>query len=992
MKAKIVIPLFQGATYIHDCLQSLQEQIALADVVVVNNGSTDAGPAIVRETFPAVTLIDVPRQLGFAGAVNTGIRAALAAEPRPEVVIALNQDTVVDPHWLKEILAPFVEPTIGLVGSLARFPDGQIQHAGGTLIEPLWYGRNRQALTEDTPLDYLAGLALGMRVAMLEQIGLFDEAFFPAYFEDVDLCLRAKTAGWRLELADTATLVHHEGALQQQGRRHTSIIERQRWRLLLKHRSPDELHQLVFPSEQVQLYERASLGMSDILRSAYGHALLMLPMIARQRGWRTADTESIQAQLVALRNESITIERTTRVADLQSALQTHLGPVRGLLPAGEQVGSGVPVDNSHHLDTDMQFDPHPEMQAESPTTQQVSVAQRKPFTPGKRPPVAIVVLTWNGLTVTQRCFASLRAKTRHVLYRLIVVDNGSTDGTVEWLRDQPDVTLIANSDNRGFAAGVNQGIAAAPPDHDVLLLNNDTEIIEETWLDHLRTVANDHPDYGIVGCLLLFPNGLLQHAGTYMPQHNFWGYQIGGGEPFIGQYPGIREVEGVTGACMYIRRDVIETIGGLDETYFSYYEDTDYCLRALQAGFKVVCTGGAKVIHHENSSTRLNNADWWRMFSHGQRVFLNKWRDYFQNQRYRRGLVWHSLIAHATGYATSSREFVRELDRRGVDVHLACIFGTDYTEPPTGDPRLDQLRNRPKDTSLPQVVYSQGDAFIKNSGRYRIGFTMLESDTLPADWVYQANQMDEVWVPSHFTRDVFVSSGVRRPIYVIPLGFNPNYFHPHIQGNKPANVFVFLSIFEWIERKAPELLLQAYVSEFTRSDDVVLVLKVFNHDPRLNVQQQIHELTNRPNAPRIVVLLNQEIAEHQMGGLYRSADCFVLPTRGEGWGMPILEAMACGLPVIATDWGAQREFFNDQLGYPLRVRQLIPAVARSPYYAGSRWADPDIDHLRYLMRYVYEHPTEAQAIGLRAAAVVHQQWTWERAVDRMMERLETIDP
>ncbi|MGB9737379.1 MAG: glycosyl transferase [Chloroflexus aggregans] len=992
MNTKIVIPLFQGAAYIHNCLQSLQEQINLTNVIVVNNGSTDAGPTIVRETFPKVTLIDVPKQLGFAGAVNTGIRAALAEEQRPEVVIALNQDTMADPHWLEGMLVPFDDPTIGLVGSLARFPDGHIQHAGGTLIEPLWYGRNRQALTEDTPLDYLAGLALGMRVAMLEQIGLFDEAFFPAYFEDVDLCLRAKTAGWRIELADSATLVHHEGALTQQGRRHTHIIERQRWRLLLKHRSPDELHQLVFPAEQVQLHERASLGMSDVLRSAYAHALLMLPMIARQRGWSTTDTELIRTKLVALRTDAITIERKTRIAGLQAALQTHLVPVRDLSSAAEQVSSSATVDNSHHLGTDMQLNSHPATQAEPPTTQEVSVPQGKSFTPGKRPPVAIVVLTWNGLAVTQRCFASLRAKTRHVPYRLIVVDNGSTDGTVEWLRDQPDVTLIANSENRGFAAGVNQGIAAAPPDHDVLLLNNDTEIIEETWLDHLRTVANDHPDYGIVGCLLLFPNGLLQHAGTYMPQHNFWGYQIGGGEPFIGQYPGIREVEGVTGACMYIRRDVIETIGGLDETYFSYYEDTDYCLRAMQAGFKVVCTGGAKVIHHENSSTRLNNADWWRMFSHGQRVFLNKWRNYFQRQRYQRGLLWHSLIAHATGYATSSREFVRELDRRGVDVRLACIFGTDYTEPPTRDPRLDQLRNRPKDTSLPQVVYSQGDAFIKNSGRYRIGFTMLESDTLPADWVYQANQMDEVWVPSHFTRDVFMASGVRRPIHVIPLGFNPNYFHPHIQENKPANVFVFLSIFEWIERKAPELLLQAYVSEFTRSDDVVLVLKVFNHDPHFNVQQRIHELTNRSHAPRIVVLLNQEIAEHQMGGLYRSADCFVLPTRGEGWGMPILEAMACGLPVIATDWGAQREFFNDQLGYPLRVRQLIPAVARSPYYAGSRWADPDIDHLRYLMRYIYEHPAEAQAIGLRAASVVHQQWTWGHAVDRIMERLETIDP
>ncbi len=992
MKVSIIIPLWQGAEYIRLCLSSLQRQADIGDILVVNNGSADDGPAIVRQEFPPVTLLDFAQPLGFAGAVNAGLRAALAARERPDVVVALNQDTEVDPGWLSALRAAFADPAVGLVGCVARFPNGSIQHAGGTLIEPLWYGRNRRDVDEATPLDYLSGLALGMRVAMLDRIGLFDEGFHPSYFEDVDLCLRARAAGWQMILATDATLVHHEGALQQRLPNLQQTLERQRWRLILKHRSLEQLREIVVPAEQELAQASAASGTGAALRHAYMRALLALPDLARARGWTAPEMAEVRNYLLALRSISIALERSSRVERLRYALREHL-PAR--LSASVSAEAAVEPQNitaESDLTTDgsdpMPETPSLEAQRDAET---MTLSSPQTFMPGARPPVAIVILTWNGLALTQRCLDSLRRHTQGVPYRLIVVDNGSTDGTVEWLRSQSDVHLIANASNRGFAAGVNQGMAAAPPDHDILLLNNDTEIVEAHWLAHLRAVANDHPDYGIVGCLLLFPNGLLQHAGTYMPQHNFWGYQIGGGEPYIGQYPGIREVEGVTGACMYIRRDVVNTIGGLDETYFSYYEDTDYCLRALQAGYKVVCTGGARVVHHENSSTRLNNADWWRMFSHGQRIFLEKWQQYYC-QRYRRGLVWHSLIASATGYATASREFLRELDRRGIDVRLACIFGTDYTEPVTRDPRLDQLRNRPKDTSLPQVVFSQADAFIKNSGRYRIGFTMLESDRLPPDWVYQANQMDEVWVPSHVTRDMFVNSGVQRPIHVIPLGFNPNYFHPHIKGRKPTNAFVFLSIFEWIERKAPDILLQAYVSEFSRSDDVVLVLKIFNHDARFDVQRRISELANRPAAPRVVVLLNQEIAEHQMGGLYRSADCFVLPTRGEGWGMPILEAMACGLPVIATDWGAQRDFFNDQLGYPLKVRDLVPAVSRSPYYAGSRWAEPDIDHLRYLLRYVYEHPDEARATGTRAAIDVHQKWTWERAVDRILARLETIDP
>ncbi len=603
-------------------------------------------------------------------------------------------------------------------------------------------------------------------------------------------------------------------------------------------------------------------------------------------------------------------------------------------------------------------------------------------------PVTIIILTWNGLEYTRRCIESIRVHTRDVDYHLLVVDNGSSDGTLEWLREQQDITLIANERNLGFTRGNNQGMAAVPPEHDILLLNNDTVILHDGWLGHLRDVAHSHPRIGIAGCLLLHSNGLLQHAGTYMPGDSFWGHQIGGGETYIGQYPGVRDVEGITGACMYIRNDLRAAIGGLDEAYVSYFEDTDYCLRARQAGFRVVCTGGARVLHHENTSSRVNNAAWRALWDVGRETFIQRWGAYYR-QKYNRAVVWHSLVAAPSGYATSSRELVVELDRRGIDVRLACIFGTDYTEPLTRDPRVDQMRNRPKDNRLPQVVYSQADAFIKNSGSYRIGYTMLEADRLPDEWVYQANQMDEVWTPTHWGADVFRASGVRRPIHVVPLGINPDYFHPGITGHKPANRYVFLSVFEWIERKAPELLIRAYLRSFRRGDDVVLLLKTFNHDPGFDIARHISELT-RGEGPPIIVLPNQKLAAYQLGSLYRSADCFVLPTRGEGWGMPTLEAMACGLPVISTGWGAQSEFLHSGVGYPLQIRGLIPADARSPYYRGLRWADPDIDHLCALMRHVYEHPAEARAVGERAAAEAQVRWTWAHATQRIIDRLEAI--
>jgi hypothetical protein len=225
---------------------------------------------------------------------------------------------------------------------------------------------------------------------------------------------------------------------------------------------------------------------------------------------------------------------------------------------------------------------------------------------------------------------------------------------------------------------------------------------------------------------------------------------------------------------------------------------------------------------------------------------------------------------------------------------------------------------------------------------------------------------------------------------VLPLGVNPDYYNPNIRAYRPTQRYTFLSVFEWGERKAAEVLLRAYHRAFSRQDDVLLLLKIINTDPGVDVYRQIAELGLPDNGPPVTLLYNQELPVHQMGSLYRSADCFVLPTRGEGWGMPVIEAMACGLPVIATDWSAHRDFMTEDVAYPLQVAQLIPAKAKCPYYEGFRWADPDEDHLIHLMRYVVEHQDEAKVKGALASKKVLGAWTWRHAAQQIKTRLLTI--
>jgi glycosyltransferase involved in cell wall biosynthesis len=107
--------------------------------------------------------------------------------------------------------------------------------------------------------------------------------------------------------------------------------------------------------------------------------------------------------------------------------------------------------------------------------------------------------------------------------------------------------------------------------------------------------------------------------------------------------------------------------------------------------------------------------------------------------------------------------------------------------------------------------------------------------------------------------------------------------------------------------------------------------------------------------------------------------------------MPILEAMACGLPVIATNWSAQTDFFNETNGYPVEVARLVTVQSEHPYYRGMRWAEPSYEHLRQRMRHVYQHRDEARYKGQYAATEAHLKWTWDHSARKIITRLGEID-
>ncbi len=224
----------------------------------------------------------------------------------------------------------------------------------------------------------------------------------------------------------------------------------------------------------------------------------------------------------------------------------------------------------------------------------------------QHPLVYIIVLTWNGKNDTLECLESL-SKINYFNHKILVVDNASNDGTKEAVKSKyPDVEYIYNLKNLRYAGGNNIGIDYALNNHAdyILLLNNDT-IVEPNFLKHLINTAESNPINGIIGPKIFYyaQKNLIWYAGGKIEWWKGWIYHRGIRELDNEKYSFKIETDFVTGCCILIKRNVIEKIGKLNENYYMYGEDVDFCIRASRAGFKIWFEPEAKVWHKISVST-----------------------------------------------------------------------------------------------------------------------------------------------------------------------------------------------------------------------------------------------------------------------------------------------------------------------------------------------------------------------------------------------------
>ncbi len=229
------------------------------------------------------------------------------------------------------------------------------------------------------------------------------------------------------------------------------------------------------------------------------------------------------------------------------------------------------------------------------------------------PFVGVIILNWNGKDILKNCLNSFFEKTNYKNYKIVVVDNGSVDGSVDMLKKEfaGKIDIIANEKNYGFPAGMNIGIMYLKMNYDpdyYVLLNNDTLIVQENWLKNIIEICKKYKDIGIISPVLINPDGSLQRIGEVLEKRPMkLILKILSSRPekireedLKGEY---REIDVLLGACVVVKKEIIEKLGMLDERYSPYLvEDVEFSFRVKRNNYKVVTVLNSKLVHYLSHS------------------------------------------------------------------------------------------------------------------------------------------------------------------------------------------------------------------------------------------------------------------------------------------------------------------------------------------------------------------------------------------------------
>ena len=578
-------------------------------------------------------------------------------------------------------------------------------------------------------------------------------------------------------------------------------------------------------------------------------------------------------------------------------------------------------------------------------------------------PVSVVIPTYGDPSHVAEAVRSIRRTTSRGMVKIVVVDDASPSTQhIAALKTIDGIDrLILGEHNAGFAANANRGLQAADATLDIVLLNADV-VARARWLECLQYAARCDDDVGIVGAKLLYPDGRIQHAGVHrnLGAPEWFDHRFRFKPADHGPANVTTPVLAVTGACMYVRRELIDAIGLLDERYPMAYEDVDWCLRAWQAGYRVLYFPPATLLHLESVTRGTAVGD--RELA-SQRAFWERWGDFFDGRgaqvRTADGHLRIVYVTEGTGVGGGHRDVFEHLDRlreRGHDV------------------KLFTLGDEPEwyDLQTPVHTFEDYDALT-------VALAREEAIKVATWW----NTATPVWTAS-----------VLRGIAVFFVQDIETSYYPDDERNRHAVLagyrqeFCYMTISGWNADRLRELGLQSTLvppgidldtfrplDGAKRREDMLLALGRTNPLKNLPLTIDAWKALHVEPAPELCLFgIEPDLgpkhgvryvdtpSDEGVNDLFNAATVFVQTSTHEGFCLPPLEAMATGAAVVCTDAHGNRDFCV----HGENCLMPEPTVAAVSAACARLLADPALR----------ERLGEA---GRRTA----QDYAWERRIDEV---------
>jgi GT2 family glycosyltransferase/glycosyltransferase involved in cell wall biosynthesis len=584
-------------------------------------------------------------------------------------------------------------------------------------------------------------------------------------------------------------------------------------------------------------------------------------------------------------------------------------------------------------------------------------------------PVAVVVPSFRDADRVATLVASIRKTVPRGMARIVVADDASGPEHVAALRAIKGIEVVAGERNAGFAANVNRGLSAVEQG-DVVVLNSDVEA-RPGWLACLQYAASQEEDVGIVGAQLLYPDGRIQFGGTVRNRDapewfdHRYRFKPEGWGPACQAGPALA----VTGACMYVRREVIERVGVLDEGYPMAYEDVDWCLRAWQAGFRVLYFPAARLVHHESVTRGIDVGERERA---SQRFFWERWGEFFdaRDVRTTTGKLRIAYVTEGTGIGGGHRDVFEHLNRLHERGHEAALYtlgeAPDWFElrvPVHSFEFYDELIDALADVDA-----------IKIATWWNTAAPVWRASVLHGIPAYFVQDIETSYYPDdesarHAVLDSYrpefrymtISSWNRERLRelgldaeLIPPGIDLDTFRP-LPGNerKPATV---LALGRTNPLKNLPLTIEAWRALGERPElKQPAELCMFGIEP---------QLASEPGMRYV-----ESPSDEGVNELFNEATVFVQTSTHEGFCLPPLEAMATGGAVVCTDAHGNRDFCVDG------ENCLMP--------------EPDRDSVTAALARVLADPHLRERLG-RAGEETAKHYAWERRIDALVAFLEEL--